>query len=66
MICSQFEIEIYHVWVWFSNLLVYAVVTLRLGSAKFDEMVRYCNAHMTHSKVKEIRHTASNVYSYGI
>jgi hypothetical protein len=66
MIFSQFEIEIYHVWVWFTDLLVYAVVTLHLGSAGFDEMARWCNAHMTHSKVEVTRHTASDVYSYGM
>jgi hypothetical protein len=37
MIFSQLEIEIYYVWVWFTNLLVYAVITLRLGSG-FDDM----------------------------
>jgi hypothetical protein len=32
MIFSQLEIEVDYVWIRFTNLLIYAVVTLRLGS----------------------------------
>lgn len=32
MIFSQLEIEVDYVWVRFTNLLIYAVVTLRQGS----------------------------------
>ena len=37
MIFSQLEIEVDYVWVRFTNLLIYAVVTLRLGSG-FDNI----------------------------
>lgn len=62
MILSEFQVEIYYVRIWFSDLPIYMVIALQAEVRAVIKVVKDGMLHMTHGKVKVMCYTTANVY----